>query len=142
MLKQGIARDTAKVRRVHTASFMPTRGLTLGKFAPFHNGHQFLIETALAEVDEAIVLVYDCPKTTAAPLSLRATWIRQLYPAVKVIEVWDGSPTYHRDELYGNGVMAFKRIESWLYWIVVDVIAIGLYYVNEARFLSLLYAIF
>lgn len=69
---------------------MPTRGLTLGKFAPLHKGHQFLIETALAEMEEVIVMVYDCPETTAVPLSIRANWIRQLYPTVNVIEAWDG----------------------------------------------------
>jgi HTH-type transcriptional repressor of NAD biosynthesis genes len=69
---------------------MTTRGLTLGKFAPLHKGHQFLIETALAEMDEVIVMVYDCPETTAVPLLIRAHWIRQLYPTVQVIEAWDG----------------------------------------------------
>ena len=29
---------------------MKKRGLTLGKFAPFHKGHEYLIETALEEV--------------------------------------------------------------------------------------------
>ena len=26
-------------------------GFTIGKFAPFHKGHEFLIESALKEVD-------------------------------------------------------------------------------------------
>jgi len=65
-------------------------GLTLGKFAPLHKGHQYLIETALAEVDRLVVLVYDCPETTTCPLPIRANWIRQLYPTVEVIEAWDG----------------------------------------------------
>ncbi len=69
---------------------MITRGLTLGKFAPLHKGHQFLIEAALAEVDEVIVMIYDCPATTITPLPIRANWIRQLYPTVRVIEAWDG----------------------------------------------------
>ncbi len=38
-------------------------------------------------------------------------------------------------------LMARKRVESWVYWIVVDVIGIGLYYVKEVRFISLLYVI-
>jgi nicotinamide mononucleotide transporter len=38
-------------------------------------------------------------------------------------------------------LMARKRIESWVYWIIVDVIGIGLYFVKEVRFLSLLYVI-
>lgn len=69
---------------------MATCGLTLGKFAPLHRGHQFLIETALAEMDEVIVMIYDCPETTDVLLSVRANWIRQLYPRVRVIEAWDG----------------------------------------------------
>jgi HTH-type transcriptional regulator, transcriptional repressor of NAD biosynthesis genes len=66
------------------------RGLTLGKYAPFHRGHQLVIETALAEMDEVIVIIYDAPETTSVPLSVRAGWIRRLYPTVQVIEAWDG----------------------------------------------------
>ena len=43
---------------------MSLSGLTLGKFAPFHRGHQFVVETALAEMDEVIVIIYDAPETT------------------------------------------------------------------------------
>lgn len=60
-------------------------GLTLGKFAPFHKGHQLLIETALNEVDELIVLIYDDPIINI-PLATRANWIREIYPKVIVIE--------------------------------------------------------
>jgi NadR type nicotinamide-nucleotide adenylyltransferase len=66
------------------------RGLTLGKYAPLHKGHQFAIETALAEMDEVIVIIYDAPETTPIPLNIRATWLRKMYPQVKVIEAWDG----------------------------------------------------
>jgi len=38
-------------------------------------------------------------------------------------------------------LMAQKRLESWVYWIIVDVIGIGLYYVQGVRFISLLYVI-
>ena len=34
-------------------------------------------------------------------------------------------------------LMAQKRIESWYYWIIVDMIGIWLYYVKEVRFISL-----
>lgn len=67
-----------------------TRGLTLGKYAPFHAGHQFVIETALAEVDELVVLIYDSPAVTDVPLAMRANWIQQIYPAVQLIEAWNG----------------------------------------------------
>jgi cytidyltransferase-like protein len=67
-----------------------TLGLTLGKYAPLHAGHQLVIETALAEVERLIVLIYPCPDLTPIPLGVRAEWIRQLYPQTTVIEAWDG----------------------------------------------------
>lgn len=60
-------------------------GLTLGKFAPFHKGHQLLIETAIKEMDEVIVLIYDDPVINI-PLATRASWIREIYPHIVVIE--------------------------------------------------------
>ncbi|QHW34450.1 AAA family ATPase [Paenibacillus rhizovicinus] len=67
-------------------------GLTLGKFAPLHLGHQSMIEAAIRENDKVIVIIYDCPETTDIPLNVRAAWIRTLYPSpnVQVIEAWDG----------------------------------------------------
>jgi HTH-type transcriptional regulator, transcriptional repressor of NAD biosynthesis genes len=66
-----------------------TIGLTLGKFAPLHKGHQFLIESAMKKVDELIVLIYDTPEIkNVPPLSLRAKWIKELYPNAEVIEAW------------------------------------------------------
>ncbi len=38
-------------------------------------------------------------------------------------------------------LMAQKRIESWVYWIIVDIIGIWLYYVKEVKFISLLYIV-
>lgn len=34
-----------------------------------------------------------------------------------------------------------KRTESWVYWIVVDVIGIGLYWYKDVRFVALLYVV-
>lgn len=38
-------------------------------------------------------------------------------------------------------LMARKKIESWTYWIIVDMIGIGLYYAKDVKFISLLYVI-
>lgn len=38
-------------------------------------------------------------------------------------------------------LMARRRIESWLYWIVVDAVGVGLYYVKAVKFVSLLYVL-
>ncbi|MDF2937005.1 MAG: cytidyltransferase-related domain protein [Paenibacillaceae bacterium] len=75
---------------------MKTLGLTLGKFAPLHKGHQYMFETALQEVEELIVVIYDTP-VMPVPLHIRAEWIRQLYPQVRVIEAWDGPDGYSDD---------------------------------------------
>ncbi|MBN1586035.1 MAG: AAA family ATPase [Candidatus Omnitrophica bacterium] len=72
-------------------------GLTLGKFAPFHKGHQLLVERALSETDQVLVMVYDAPNVTICPLPVRAGWIRQLYPQVEVIEAWDGPSEITRE---------------------------------------------
>ncbi|MCM3702361.1 AAA family ATPase [Paenibacillus macerans] len=75
---------------------MKTLGLTLGKFAPLHKGHQFMFETALQEVDELIVVIYETD-VMPVPLHIRAGWIRKLYPAIRVIEAWDGPDGYSND---------------------------------------------
>jgi NadR type nicotinamide-nucleotide adenylyltransferase len=74
------------------------RGLTLGKFAPLHQGHQLVLETALAEMDEVLVIIYDCPEITDIPLTIRANWLRKIYPNLEIIEAWDG-PTEVGDTL-------------------------------------------
>lgn len=38
-------------------------------------------------------------------------------------------------------LMAKKKNESWIYWIIVDVIGIGLYFVKDVKFISLIYVI-
>lgn len=63
-----------------------TTGLTIGKFAPFHKGHEYLIESALKVVDRLIVIVYDAPKQTKIPLEVRASWIKTIYPETIVIK--------------------------------------------------------
>lgn len=69
---------------------MKSVGLTLGKFAPLHRGHQFVIETALRACDEVCVMVYDSPEVTEVPLPVRSAWLRELYPRITVIEAWGG----------------------------------------------------
>lgn len=39
-------------------------------------------------------------------------------------------------------LMAYVKLESWLIWIVVDVIGVGLYYAKHVWFVALLYFVF
>lgn len=64
------------------------RGLVIGKFYPFHKGHEYLIETARRQSDQLTVLVCDHFDQTI-PGSVRAQWIRQVFPSVQVLTVPD-----------------------------------------------------
>lgn len=39
-------------------------------------------------------------------------------------------------------LMINKKVDSWYYWILVDIIGIGLYFAKDVRFISLEYVIF
>lgn len=65
---------------------MPRHAVIVGKFAPLHKGHQFLIETALAECDQVSLMVYANPDFADMPQTVRANWIRHLYPQLDVHE--------------------------------------------------------
>jgi len=101
-------------------------GLTLGKFAPLHKGHQYLIETALKEVEELILVIYNSDNICPIPLNIRANWIRKLYPKVKIIEAWDGpddmgdtpeiksiQETYIKNILQGKKITHFYSSEFY-----------------------------
>ncbi|HSX19265.1 MAG TPA: AAA family ATPase [Candidatus Saccharimonadales bacterium] len=59
------------------------RGVVIGKFYPFHKGHQYVIETALKKVDFLTVIVTGKHGQLIKP-SVRASWIKKIYPQVKV----------------------------------------------------------
>ena len=50
-------------------------GFTLGKFAPLHKAHQYMIELAIKEMDEVIVMIYDTD-VIEMPLTVRTEWIK------------------------------------------------------------------
>ena len=94
-------------------------GLTLGKYAPLHKGHEYVIETMLRETDEAIVIIYDTP-VTPIPMQIRAGWIKRLFPEVTVIEAWDGPigqphdcDYEQREEQYILGLLGGKEIAAF-----------------------------
>ena len=72
-------------------------GFTIGKFAPLHKGHQYLIETALKEMDEFYVVVYETD-VIDIPVEQRADWIKKMYPNVNVIIAKNPPKQYGMDE--------------------------------------------
>ena len=67
---------------------MSRRGLIVGKFYPPHRGHKFLIDTARAQVDDLSVIVCQRPGEVP-PGELRAAWLREIHPDVRVILIDD-----------------------------------------------------
>ncbi|MCL2147909.1 MAG: AAA family ATPase [Methanomassiliicoccaceae archaeon] len=94
-------------------------GLTLGKYAPLHKGHEYVIRTMLEEMDEAIVVIYDTD-VTPVPLGVRAGWIRAIFPEVTVIEA-RGGPTGRpgdrdyekREEDYILGLLGGRSVDAF-----------------------------
>ena len=72
-------------------------GFTIGKFAPLHKGHQYLIEKALKEMDKFYVIIYET-KVTNIPIETRANWIKQIYPEVNLIYAKNPPSQYGLDE--------------------------------------------
>lgn len=72
-------------------------GFTIGKFAPLHKGHQYLLETALNEMDEVYCIVYDT-EITSISVEERGTWIKRLYPSIHIIYAFNSPKKYGLDE--------------------------------------------
>ena len=81
-------------------------GFTIGKFAPFHKGHQYLIETALKEMDKLIVIVYDTDLIDI-PTEKRAEWIKEAYPNVEIRFAHNPPSQYGLDEKSVNIQMEY-----------------------------------
>jgi nicotinamide mononucleotide transporter len=66
-------------------------------------------------------------------------WVPGLFPEAASYPYLDALTTVM--SFVAMWLMARKHIESWLYWIVVDIIGIWLYYAKNVKFISLLYTI-
>lgn len=72
-------------------------GFTIGKFAPLHKGHQFLIEKALKEMDEFYIIVYET-HLIKNNVKQRANWIEKLYPKAKILYAYNPPSQYGLDK--------------------------------------------
>lgn len=74
-----------------------TTGFTIGKFAPLHKGHEYLIRTAINEMDEFYVIVYD-EEFSGIDIETKINWIKTKFPKVKIIKAFDSPKQYGLDE--------------------------------------------
>lgn len=58
-------------------------GLVVGKFAPLHKGHEFLIATALSQCNQVVVLSYSKPELPGCEPQVRQRWLETLFPECK-----------------------------------------------------------
>lgn len=72
-------------------------GFTIGKFAPLHKGHQYLIEKGLREMEKFYVIIYET-NVTQISIETRANWIKQIYPEVNLIYAKNPPSQYGLDE--------------------------------------------
>lgn len=66
-------------------------GLVLGKFLPPHLGHKYLIDFARNYVDELLLVVGTKPDDKI-PGNVRVSWMKEMFPDVRVIQVNDRNP--------------------------------------------------
>lgn len=59
-------------------------GFTIGKFAPLHIGHEYLIERGLSECNEFYILINNTD-VIDVPIEVRANWLKQCYPKAHII---------------------------------------------------------
>lgn len=92
--------------------------LVVGKFAPLHRGHQFLVESAIAEAERVTVLCYSNPDFAAMASPVRAAWIRALYPQLTVLVPQDAPPNDAPDAHHQ------AYLHSWLQAMGIEVDAV------------------
>lgn len=91
-------------------------GITVGKFMPFHIGHEFMIDFAVSQLDSVDVIVSG-NETDIIPLSVRYGWLSQRYAnnsKVKIHYHIDNIPMGDTDE---NGTVIDTAF--WNQWIKV-----------------------
>lgn len=67
------------------------------------------------------------------------TLLPVIFPKPASFPFWDALTTVM--SFVAMFLLAQKRIESWIYWIIVDVIGVVLYYNKDVKFIALLYLI-
>ena len=66
-------------------------------------------------------------------------WFPEIFPEAASYPYLDALTTIM--SFVAMWLMARKHIESWVYWIIVDVIGIWIYFAKDVKFISLLYVI-
>lgn len=74
-------------------------GLIIGKFAPLHKGHEYLIKTALNKVDKLYIFVYET-NLIDVDIQVREDWINSVFKdsRIKTIKAVNPPKQYGMDK--------------------------------------------
>jgi cytidyltransferase-like protein len=72
-------------------------GFTIGKFAPFHKGHEYLINTGLKEMDEFYIIIYETDIINIS-IEKRASWIEECFPNANILYAVNPPKKFGLDE--------------------------------------------
>ncbi len=67
-------------------------------------------------------------------------WMPRLFPEPASLPGIDATTTVM--SFAATILMIRRRVESWILWILVDIVAVWLYYYKEVPFIALLYLVF
>ena len=73
------------------------KGFTIGKFAPFHKGHEYLIQKGIDEMDEFYIVIYDTPQFNIS-VETKKNWIQCQFPNAKILYAFNSPKQYGLDE--------------------------------------------
>jgi NadR type nicotinamide-nucleotide adenylyltransferase len=59
------------------------RGLVVGKFCPLHRGHELVIDAALAQCDEVLLISYSRPAFERCGADARERWLADRFPQTR-----------------------------------------------------------
>lgn len=65
-------------------------GLVVGKFAPLHLGHEYLIRHAVARCEHLLILSYSKPEFARCDVAQRRLWLAARFPDCKSLVIDDG----------------------------------------------------
>jgi cytidyltransferase-like protein len=86
----------------------PSTGLIVGRFDPPHLGHSFMIEWAEQRCGRLVVFV-NTRDGEAAPGHLRAAWLADLHPTVRVVQVQhDLDNDWDDEDLWARWIALFR----------------------------------
>ncbi len=68
------------------------------------------------------------------------TWLPAVFPEPAALPYLDAGTTMM--SFAAQFLMIRRKLENWVLWIIVDIIAVGLYWYKEVPFIALLYLIF